>query len=283
MTLPSGRAPGRASVGAPGRAQASPRPLGGPTGVSAGRGATGHQPAYVLHSHDWSESSLILDLFTRESGRLAVAAKGAKRPFSQLRAVLLPLQRIQVHLSKPAKTDGGEVQTLRGAEWAGGATLPAGAAVFSGYYLNELLLKLLARHDPHPALFDAYADALAELAAGDATLRAFELRLLAELGLLPDLSRVTPTQALVEPERRYQLSPDAGVIPSKGEASLSGALLIHLQAALLHGSPAALRQACSADLPGLKAVLRGLLHYHLGHQPLRTRALMIDVQQLLER
>jgi len=104
------------------------------------------QPAYVLHQHDWSESSLILDLFTRESGRVAVAAKGAKRPYSQLRAVLLPLQRITVSLSKPGKSasaDGGEVQTLRGAEWGGGATLPSGAALFSGYYLNELLLKLL--------------------------------------------------------------------------------------------------------------------------------------------
>ncbi|MFX8195678.1 recombination protein O N-terminal domain-containing protein, partial [Acinetobacter baumannii] len=79
---------------------------------------------------------LILDLFTRESGRVAVAAKGAKRPYSQLRAVLLPLQRISVSLSRPAKADGGEVQTLRSAEWGGGATLPVGAALFSGYYLN---------------------------------------------------------------------------------------------------------------------------------------------------
>lgn len=240
------------------------------------------QPAYVLHQHDWSESSLILDLFTRESGRVAVAAKGAKRPYSQLRAVLLPLQRINVSLSKPAKADGGEVQTLRSAEWGGGATLPSGAALFSGYYLNELLLKLLARHDPHPALFDAYADALAHLTDGDATLRAFEFKLLAELGLLPDLSVITPTQAAIDPARRYQISPESGVIPASGDASLAGSLLIQLQAALLHGSPAALRQACAAAPQVLKATLRGLLHYHLGHQPLRTRALMVDVQHLLE-
>ena len=231
------------------------------------------QPAYVLHQHDWSESSLILDLFTRESGRVAVAAKGAKRPYSQLRAVLLPLQRITVSLSKPAKAEGGEVQTLRSAEWGGGNTLPSGAALFSGYYLNELLLKLLARHDPHPQLFDAYADTLAHLTEGDAALRAFELKLLAELGLLPDLSVVTPTQAAVDPTRRYQLSP---------EASLAGSLLIQLQAALLHGSPAALRQACAAAPQVLKTTLRGLLHYHLGHQPLRTRALLMDVQKLLD-
>ncbi len=240
------------------------------------------QPAYVLHQHDWSESSLILDLFTRESGRVAVAAKGAKRPYSQLRAVLLPLQRISVSLSKPAKADGGEVQTLRSAEWGGGATLPAGAALFSGYYLNELLLKLLARHDPHPALFDAYADALDHLTEGDVALRAFEVRLLAELGLLPDLSVVTPTQAALDPARRYQLSPESGVIPPTGDAHLPGALLIQLQAALLHGNPAALRQACAGAPQALKTTLRGLLHYHLGHQPLRTRALMVDVQNLLD-
>ncbi|MDG0855345.1 DNA repair protein RecO [Roseateles puraquae] len=240
------------------------------------------QPAYVLHQHDWSESSLILDLFTRESGRVAVAAKGAKRPYSQLRAVLLPLQRITVSLSKPAKAEGGEVQTLRSAEWGGGNTLPSGAALFSGYYLNELLLKLLARHDPHPQLFDAYADTLAHLTEGDAALRAFELKLLAELGLLPDLSVVTPTQAAVDPTRRYQLSPESGVIPPTADASLAGSLLIQLQAALLHGSPAALRQACAAAPQVLKTTLRGLLHYHLGHQPLRTRALLMDVQQLLD-
>ncbi|PZP27806.1 MAG: DNA repair protein RecO [Roseateles depolymerans] len=263
-----------------GRSKAGPRAPA--PGTPAGRAVHG-QPAYVLHQHDWSESSLILDLFTREFGRVAVAAKGAKRPYSQLRAVLLPLQRITVSLSKPAKTDGGEVQTLRSAEWAGGATLPAGAALFSGYYLNELLLKLLARHDPHPALFDAYADALGELAQGDLVLRAFELRLLFELGLLPDLSIVTPTQAEVEIGRRYQLSPDAGVVPSAGDAGLAGGLLIQLQAALLHGSPAALRQACGLDAQGLKLTLRGLLHYHLGHQPLRTRALMLDLQNLLDK
>jgi DNA repair protein RecO (recombination protein O) len=241
------------------------------------------QQAYVLHQHDWSESSLILDLFTRESGRIAVAAKGAKRPYSQLRAVLLPLQRISVSLSKPAKADGGEVQTLRSAELGGGATLPGGAALFSGYYLNELLLKLLARHDPHPALFDAYADTLAALPEGDAALRAFELKLLAELGLLPDLSLVATTQSPIDPARRYQLSPESGVIAPNSDASLPGALLIQLQAALLHGSMAALRQACAAGPQTLKTTLRGLLHYHLGHQPLRTRALMVDVQNLLDK
>ena len=249
------------------------------------------QQAFVLHQYDWSESSLILDLFTREQGRLAVVAKGAKRPYSQLRAVLLPFQRIQVTLSKPAKsTDGNpaEVVTLRAAEWAGGSTLPAGAALFSGYYLNELLLKLLARQDAHPQLFDAYAQTLPQLHANEdaqsqAALRAFELRLLVETGLLPDLSVVTLTQAPLQLERSYGLSADAGVQPAPAEAGgLDGATLIHLQAALLHGSMAALQQACAPVLPQLKSALRGLLHYHLGGKPLRTRQVMLDVQKLLD-
>ena len=250
------------------------------------------QAAFVLHHYDWSESSQILDLFTRDQGRLAVVAKGSKRPYSQLRAVLLPFQRIQVSLSKPAKSadkDAAEVVTLRGAEWAGGSTLPAGAALFSGYYLNELLLKLLARQDPHPQLFDAYADTLPELHATDdmqsqAALRAFELRLLFILGLLPDLSLATLTQTPVQADRRYAISPEAGVINAPGDdaAQLDGAVLVQLQAALLHGSGAALRQACLPALQGLRAVLRGLLLYHLGGQPLRTRQLMLDVQKLIE-
>src|SRR5690349_5432836 len=104
------------------------------------------QPAYMLHRYDWSETSLILDLFTREQGRIAVAAKGAKRPYSQLRSVLLPFQRLNVTLGKTASTeDAAEVQTLRQAEWAGGSPMLSGAALFSGFYLNELLMKLLAR------------------------------------------------------------------------------------------------------------------------------------------
>ena len=104
--------------------------------------------AYVLHRYDWSESSLILDLFTREQGRVAVAAKGAKRPHSQLRAVLLPFQRCGVSLGRlPVGEGASEVQTLRHAEWAGGPAMLTGAALFSGFYLNELLMKLLARQE----------------------------------------------------------------------------------------------------------------------------------------
>src|SRR5512133_431805 len=90
--------------------------------------------AYVLHHYDWSESSVILDLFTREHGRIAVAAKGAKRPFSQLRSVLLPFQRLHVALGRETPGDESrEVQSLRGADWAGGHAMPSGPALFSGF------------------------------------------------------------------------------------------------------------------------------------------------------
>lgn len=249
-----------------------------------------HQAAFVLHHYDWSETSLILDLFTREQGRQAVVAKGAKRPYSQMRAVLLPFQRLQVSLGKPPKVDAGEgageVQTLRAAEWAGGQSMLTGAALFSGFYLNELLMKLLARGDPHPALFDLYAQTLPALASANendtqAALRAFEVLLLKAIGLLPDLGLVTLTQEDIQLDQRYAIRSEAGVTASRAsDAALSGSQLIGLQAALQHGSLAALQQACAPALPELKAILRGLLHYHLGSPVLRTRQVMLDVQAL---
>ena len=231
---------------------------------------------------------MILDLLTRELGRVAVAAKGAKRPYSQLRSVLLPFQRLQVSLGRaPAVEAASDVQTLRGAEWAGGAAMLTGAALFSGFYLNELLMKLVERHDPHVELFDAYSETLASLAHADdfvaeAALRAFELRLLRDIGVLPDLSLVTLTQQPVQAQTGYTLSAEAGVASPRqpSDADLRGASLTGLQAALVHGSMPALQQACAADLPALKTLLRGVLQHHLGPNLLRTRQVMRDVQNL---
>jgi len=253
--------------------------------------SAGTLDGYVLHHWDWSETSLILDVFTRQQGRIAVVAKGAKRPYSQLRAVLLPFQRIHVSLGRAPKAEAtqgmqSEVQTLRGAEWAGGPPMLAGAALFSGFYLNELLMKLTARDDPYPLLFDAYAQTLAALPETDdgrveAALRAFEALLLQQLGLLPELGMTTLTLQPLEPGRRYALLPDAGVVDARaGEVDVDGGTLIGLQLALEHGSMAALQHACSQALPEFKVMLRALLHYHLGSPILRTRQLMIDAQNL---
>lgn len=244
--------------------------------------------AYVLHRWDWSESSLILDLFTRERGRLAVAAKGAKRPYSQLRAVLLPFQRIQVLLGRAPADESGEIHTLRQAEWAGGVPLTGGGALFAGFYLNELLLRLLARQDPHPALFDVYAATLPSLASVDeaqvqAALRAFELWLLRDTGVLPDLAVDTLRQQPLGDERRYLLQPESVVAAPPGEpAALEGLALRSLARALAAADLVALQAACRAVLPALRPALRALLHYHLGPSALRTRQVLQGVQRLLD-
>jgi DNA repair protein RecO (recombination protein O) len=238
----------------------------------------------VLHTYDWSETSLIVELFTRPQGRLVVAAKGAKRPTSQLRAVLLPFQPIHVLLGKTPADAQAEVLNLRSAEWTGGAPLLGSAAMLPGFYMNELLLKLLARQDPHPALFDAYADSLAALASEDreaVSLRAFELLLLQALGLLPDLSVVTQTAEALRATARYTLDADTGLhaVPRDGVA---GAAFTGIAAALMHGSPAAVRSACAPVAGALRGPLRGLLQYHLGHASLRTRQVWQDMQRLAD-
>lgn len=240
--------------------------------------------AYVLHRWDWSESSLILDLFTREAGRVAVVAKGAKRPYSQFRPVLLPFQRLTVSLSRA--TDDDQVQSLRGAEWAGGLPLVGGEALLSGFYLNELLMQLLARGDAHPALFDAYHDTLqplADPARAPAALRAFELRLLKAIGLLPDLACLTATQAPLVPARGARLDAEAGLVDEPRDAqAVPGAVWLALDGALQTGRDTdALRAVCALAPPALRTQLRDALHYHLGRGELRTRGVMRDARRVL--
>jgi len=243
--------------------------------------------AYVLHRYDWSESSVILDLFTREQGRIAVAAKGAKRPFSQLRGVLLPFQRLHVSVGRDAGGDDGrEVQTLRTADWAGGHAMLTGAALFSGFYANEMLMKLLARHDPNARLFDAYGETVAALGGSDeetqAALRAFELVLLREIGLLPDLATETVSRRPVVAGRRYLLVADSGVVETDAgrEATASGTTLVALETALAAGGVRALQRAAAEALAELRPLLRAQLHYHLGTSQLRTRQVMLESQAL---
>ena len=253
------------------------------------RGGRAPQAAYVLHRYDWSESSLILDVFTRSQGRIAVVAKGAKRPYSQLRAVLLPFQRLLVSAGHRKGDDQAEVQLLRSAEWAGGRPMPSGAGLLTGFYLNELLMKALARQDPHPVLFDAYEQTLPWLAvtgddmALEVALRAFELVLLRQTGVLPELDCVTQTQAPLQATAPYRLEPQLGVraVATDGDA-ISGASLQAIEQALAAGDLAGVRQACAASRAALKPQLRALLLYHLGTAAMRTRQVMLDAQKLLE-
>ena len=243
------------------------------------------EPAFVLHRYDWSESSLILEVFTRRSGRIALVAKGAKKPSSNFRPILLPLQPLRVSFGGDA-----EIRALKGAEWVGGQVMPTGDALLSGYYLNELLIRLLARDDPHPGLFDAYVAAVQVLASehGEAlqpALRSFELVLLREIGLLPVLNLQTLTLAPLEPQGRYSLVPEGGLVQAaEGDddrASLDGEQWQLLQLALDDPAPfsATLPEAASV-MAQLKPQLRNLLHYHCGVTMLRTRQMMKDLQAL---
>ena len=265
-----------------------------------------HEPAFILHHHDWSETSVIVEALSRAHGRVALVAKGAKRPSSNFRPVLLPLQPLRL-----SWTGEGEIRSLKAAEWAGGHVMPGGEALLSGYYVNELLLRLLARDDAHPALFDAYAalvQVLASGGAGDAAgadlrhagLRAFELLLLRYTGHLPALNEQTLTLAPLRAGDRYTLVPEGGLRAATDaeRATLSGAQWLALARALEDEAPfvatlravtlldsgdatAASTTARAAARTQLRHQLRALLHYHCGVGTLRTRQLMNEMQTLL--
>ena len=241
------------------------------------------EPAYVLHRYDWSESSLILEVFTRHHGRIALVAKGAKKPSSSFRPVLLPLQAIQV-----AYCGDADIRTLKSVEWIGGHVMPTGDALLSGYYLNELLLRLLARDDPHPKLFDAYAATVRVMATEpgellQASLRVFELFLLREIGLLPSFNCQTLTMAELDEEGSYCLVPEGGLRLAHRDDrhALSGVQWLALQNALDGTSPFTDTLRLSLDmLTPLRTQLRTLLNYHCGVGTMKTRQMMIDIQSL---
>ena len=241
------------------------------------------EPAFVLHRYDWSESSLILEVFTRTYGRIALIARGAKRPSSSFRPILLPLQLLHVAFGGDA-----EIRNLKSAEWQGGHVMPTGDALLSGYYLNELLMRLLARDDPHPVLFDAYAATVQLLASQSidtlqVALRAFELRLLRDIGFLPRLDVQTATLTRLDADTPYVLLAEAGLREAHDDdrSTLNGAQWTALQRALDGNAPFAdTMHACLAHLPALKTQLRALLHYHCDVKVLKTRQMMMDLQAL---
>jgi DNA repair protein RecO (recombination protein O) len=240
------------------------------------------EPAFVLHRYDWSEASLVLEVFSRHHGRMALVAKGVKRPTSQFRPVLLPLQPLLLSWGGDA-----EVRTLKSAQWQGGHVMPTGDALLAGSYLNELLLRLLARDDPHPRLFDHYRRAVQLLASGQGNapwvLRAFELVLLRETGLLPDLAHEGSTLAPVQADRHYALDAENGLRLARADEAhtLLGEQALLLQSALDASEPdAGLWAACATCEVALRRPLRTLLHYHSGVQVFKTRQLMLDVQAL---
>lgn len=226
---------------------------------------------FLLHSTPYRETSLVLDLFTREHGRIAAVAKGAKRAHSALRAVLLQFQPLSATWS-----GRGELRLLVGAEWLGGMAAPQGGALLSAFYLNELLMRLLAREDAHPLLFDAYEAALRALGARqapqDEVLRRFEWRLLQESGYAPDLERDTSARP-IDAAGSYRWRPAQGFVACEPEdaGAVAGATLHELAEGRFQANER--RQQA-------KYLMRAILSHHLEGAPLHTRQILVDLSNL---
>ncbi len=239
--------------------------------------AAAPMPAYVLHSVPYKETSLVVEFWTRDLGKVSAVAKGAKRPYSSLKTVLLSFQPLLITLSGRA-----EVKTLTGAEWIGGHLPPQNEELFAAYYLNELLMRGMLREDPHPVLFDAYALAMASLASGynsAPTLRMFEMSFLKELGYGIDLERDLEG-AVIVPEAWYGLVPRVGWKLLEGDHEpamrdrVSGALIAHLADVLAGDSPMTMELASI-----LRPLTREQLADHLGHHSLMTRLWMEQLKK----
>jgi DNA repair protein RecO (recombination protein O) len=227
------------------------------------------EPAIVLHSYPFRETSLILEVFSRHHGRLPIMARGARRPKSDLRSVLMSFQPLS--LSWFGK---GEVRTLHSAEWQGGQPYLQGTALMCGFYLNELLLNLLARDDPHQQLFDYYRATLHRLAYETdhaATLRCFEKHLLQELGyaLLLDCDA---DGAAIRPDWRYCYIMERGAVRAEGA---QGGLVVMGKTLLDmlvddYSDPLTAQQS--------KQLMRVLLNHHLGGGALYTRELIKELK-----
>jgi DNA repair protein RecO (recombination protein O) len=260
--------PAPASAPAPAPAPARPERRRTPARDSRVLG----QPGFVLHSYPYKETSLIVDMFTRDHGRIGVVAKGAKRPLSKLRGVLQTFQPLSISFSGKS-----ELRTLIDADWVGGMLPVEKTALLCGFYLNELLVKLLARDDPHPKLFDHYVATLNELAHNEPVqivLRKFERALLKETGVAADLTRDTGTRARVEPGELYVVDPERGARTARmGDTwpVVTGKTLIDMENEH-YGDPQTQAQS--------KQLMRFLLAYHLGGAPLNTRQILIDLMQL---
>lgn len=232
------------------------------------------QAAYVLHHRPYRETSLLLDVFTRDHGRVALIAKGVHRPRSALRGVL--------HLFTPITLSWagrGELGTVTAAEIQGPPRIMTGRLLWSAFYLNELMMRLLQRHDPHASLFDAYARALRDLGSmqpEEPVLRRFEKDLLEALGYGLMLAQDADEKLPIEAGRVYYYHCDQGPRrqPDTPDAvPVSGATLLAI-AALDFTDPEVRRET--------KRLMRYVLRPHLGDKPLKSREFFRPVSGVSE-
>lgn len=233
------------------------------------------EPAFILHRYPWKETSLVLEAFSRQWGRIALVARGARRPASGLRGALRAFEPLELSWFGRA-----ELRTLHAAERVGGFPILRGMALMCGFYLNELILRLLPRDDPHERLYLGYEATLRRLAEGGAaepTLRGFEKYLLQELGYAVPLAVEADTGAPVEPGALYHYEIERGPVPAAAAAAaenrleLRGKTLLDLVAED-YSDPLTLQQS--------KLLMRTLITHYLGGRPLYSRQLLRDLQQL---
>ena len=233
-----------------------------------------NEPGFILHTYPFKETSVVAEVITRGHGRVALIARGARRPASALRGLMQPFTPLL--LSWFGKS---ELKTLHAAEWQGGLIAPQGRALMCGFYLNELLLRLLARGDAHELLYDRYVDTLDQLAGESSSvdyeriLRRFEKNLLSEIGYGATFDIDAESGAPIEPGVRYVFQPERGALRATGQAGcpVSGQTLIDLAAGRFE-RPATLAEA--------KALMRTLINHTLGAKPLYTRQLLRELTDL---
>jgi DNA repair protein RecO (recombination protein O) len=239
------------------------------TGRPSGR-RVWNAPAYLLHQYAYRDSSRILEVFTREYGRLTLFARGANGAKSSLKGLLRPFQRLLVSWSGRS-----EACQMTGAEIDGPLSSLAKERLMSGFYLNELLLKLTARSDPHPEIFDAYALCIETLAGGaaeEAALRRFEKRLLDNLGYGLELSRTADGEP-VSLERYYRFAAERGpqLCVADAPGAIYGRSLADLDAETFEDA---------RSLRDAKRVLRTALDACLDGRPLKSREVLIAMRRL---
>jgi len=229
--------------------------------------------AFVLHSYPFRETSLVLEVFSRQHGRVPLVARGARRPRSALRGLLMSFQPLS--LSWFGKH---ELRTLHAAEWQGGQPQLQGTALLCGFYLNELLLNLMARDDPHESLFDYYQQTMQRLAQEDDhafTLRCFEKHMLQELGYALQLETEAVSGKPITPTQTYRYILELGAVAETPDAShgmpITGKTLLDMAADDYRDANSA-RQS--------KQLIRMLLDHYLSGKTLHTRELMRDLQKL---
>ncbi len=231
------------------------------------------QPAFVLHTYPYLETSLLVETFTRNLGRVPLVAKGAKRPKSALRGLLIAFQPLQL-----TWTGKSELRTLHKAEWQGGQQPLRGMALICGFYLNELLIRLLHRDDPHEQLFDYYQETLSALnTQQDYTpiLRHFERRMLIELGYALTLNEDVASGKPLSPDEEYYYEVERGPMVANGNNNnnscpqLRGKTLLDMDQN--NYSDAVTRQQS-------KVLMRYILRHYLGEQPLYSRQLLRIMQ-----